>query len=314
LSETWESVQIATLQKMGLITSDTLVRNTTTNPVIAAMPPPANRGLQLLSTAGKFITKSIEITQQSLQEMNILPSPLYMMNIYQHQNDDIPPYTAIGAKSYYFEVDNPATVEITVDGVTTTITNTVKGKFTAYKGNISNPNKKAVTIEFKGSYPYQYRNIAFYAVTFETDADVWDYVSERRYELKTLATDFYKIKEIIYQGGFNENRYEKTSDYHMEGDSTLVLNGFNKGSWKVTYYAYPQTITKTTLGTLELTLDPEVSALLSTYIASELMMEDEPSMAVQFRNEFEVARGELRPTDNSGTVEFVAPEYIGMGW
>jgi hypothetical protein len=314
LSETWESVQIATLQKMGLITGDTLVKNTTTNPVIAAMPPPANRGLQLLSTAGKFITKSIEITQQSLQEMNILPSPLYMMNIYQHQNDDIPPLTAVGAKSYYFEVDNPATVEVSVGGVVVeTITHTDKGKFTAYKGNVSNPSGTTVSIAFKGSYPYQYRNIALYDVTFAEDADVWDYVSERRYELKTLATDFYRLKEIIYQGGFNENRYEKTSDYHMEGDSTLVLNGFNKGSWKVTYYAYPQTITKTTLGTLELTLDPEVAALLSTYIASELMMEDEPSMAVQFRNEFEVARGELRPTDNSGTVEFVSPE-IRMGW
>jgi hypothetical protein len=304
--ETWESVQIAVLQKMGLITGDTLVTNTTTNPVIAAMPPPANRGLQLLSTAGKFITKSIEITQQSLQEMNILPSPLYMMNIYQHQNDDIPPYTAIGAKSYYFEVDNPATVEITVDGVTTTITNTVKGKFTAYKGNISNPSGKAVTIEFKGSYPYQYRNIAFYGVTFETDADVWDYVSERRYELKTLAADFYRLKEIIYQGGFNENRYEKTSDYHMEGDSTLVLNGFNKGSWKVTYYAYPQNITKDTPDATVMSLDPEIAAILPTYIASELMMEDEAGKAIQYRNEFEVAREALQPTPDNGTVVFVS--------
>ena len=92
------NVQIAVLQKMGLITSDTLVEIPRPTQLIAAMPPPANRGLQLLSTAGKFITKSIEITQQSLQEMNILPSPLYMMNIYQHQNDDIPPYTAIGGE------------------------------------------------------------------------------------------------------------------------------------------------------------------------------------------------------------------------
>jgi hypothetical protein len=49
---------------------------------------------------------------------------------------------------------------------------------------------------------------------------------------------------------------------------------------------------------------------LSTYIASELMMEDDPALAVQFRNEFEVARGELRPSETSGTVVFLSES----GW
>jgi hypothetical protein len=306
--ETWESVQIAVLQKMGLITGNTLIKNTTTNPVIAAMPSPANRGLQLLSTAGKYITKDIEITQNPID--NIMSQPLYKMNVYSYPKEIIP-CEAVGAKAYYFEVDNTATIDILVDGVVAeTINNTVKGKFTAYKKNIPNPDGKTVKIDFKGLYPYQYTNIALYGVAFETDSDVWEYVSEHRYDMKSLVPDFYKLKDIIYQSGFNEVRYEKTANYQKEGDSVIVLGGLNKGRWKVFYYAYPQTITKTTPDNTALSLDPEVAALLSTYIASELMMEDDPALAVQFRNEFEVARGELRPSETSGTVVFLSES----GW
>jgi hypothetical protein len=304
MAVTWLDIKIATLQKMFLITGDTLVQNTTTTPYLNAMPSVANRGLQLLSTAGKYITKSVDITQNPIT--NILPSALYMMNIYQHAKTDVE-YSAAGALAYYFEVDNTATIEIKLDGVVVeTIENTVKGKFTAHKKIISNPLGKTVTINFTGLYPYQYRNIALYDVAFESDSDVWDNVSEKRYNLKTLATDFYKLKDIVYEGGFNDMRYEKTSNFHFEGDSTLVLNAFNKGSWKVTYYAYPQQITKDTPDATAMSLDPEIAAILPTYIASELMMEDEAGKAVQYRNEFEVAREALQPTPDNGTVMFVS--------
>lgn len=304
---TWGDVKIATLQKMFASTADTLVENSNTTPYLKSMPQAANEALQLLSTAGKYIVKSTEITQNPI--VNILPQPLYMMNIYQHTKEDVP-YSAIGAKAYYFEVDNTATIEITVGGVLTkTINNTVKGKFTAYKGIVSNPNEKPVTVTFKGLYPYNYRNIALYDVNFESDADVWEYVSEKRYELKTLVTDFYKLKDIIYQSGFNEVRYEKTSNYHLEADSTLVLGGMNKGSWKVSYFAYPQQITKATSDTDELSLDPEVVVLLPLYMASQLYKDDDVSLAVGWRNEFEVARESLKPNADNGTVQFVT-----AGW
>lgn len=301
--QTWLDIKIATLQKMLAITGDTMVENSSTLPYIKSMPPACNEALQLLSTAGKYITKSIEITQNPIT--NILPNPLYMMNHYSHTNEDVE-YSAIGAKAYYFEVDNTATIEISVDDVVIeTISNTIKGKFTAYKGIASNPDGKTVKIVFKGLYPYSYRNIALYNVAFETEADVWEYVSEKRYNLKTLATDFYKLKDIIYQSGFNEVRYEKTANFHFEGDSTLVLGGFNKGSWLVTYYAYPQQITKTTSDTLELSLDPEVVVLLPLYMASQLYKDDDVSLATGWRNEFEVARELLRPNPDRGTIEFI---------
>lgn len=311
---TWEDIKTFTLQKMFGITGDTLISNTSTSPYIKSMPQVANEALQILSTAGKYITKSIEITQNPIT--NILPQPLYMMNIYQHLATDIS-YSASGAQSYYFEADNTATIYIKVDGVTVeTINNTVRGQFTAHKGNISNPDGKTVEIVFSGSYPYLYRNIALYEVTFESDDDVWEYVSEKRYDLKDLVTDFYKLKDIVYQSGFNEVRYEKTANFHWEGDSVLVLGGMNKGSWKVSYYAYPQNITKDTADNTVLSLDPEVVVLLPLYMASQLYKDDDISLATQWRNEFEVARELLTPNADTGTVEFVTAEYVDplKGW
>jgi len=304
---TWGDIKIATLQKIYAITGDTLVLNTSTSPYVKSMPQVANEALQILSTAGKYIIKTLEITQNPIE--NILPSALYMMNIYQHLNDDVS-YSATGAKAYYFEVDNTATVEIKVDGVVVeTINNAVKGKFTAYKGLISDSAGKTVTINFTGSYPYQYRNIALYDVTFESANDVWPYVSEQRYDLSALATDFYRLKDIVYQAGFNETRYEKTSNFHFEGDSTLVLGGMNKGCWKVDYFAYPQHITKDTTDDTVLALDPEVVVLLPLYMASQLYKEDDIALATQWRNEFEVAREGLRPNADSGTVQFIVGEW-----
>jgi hypothetical protein len=305
---TWLDIKIATLQKMFASTSTTLIQNTTTTPYLNAMPAVANRGLQLLATAGKFITQSKEITQNPID--NLLPSGLLMMNIYSYPKE-ILPLEAVGAKAYYFEVDNTATIEIKVDGVVVeTINNTAKGQFTAYKGFVPNSAGKTVKINFTGPYPYQYRNIALYGMAFESIDDIWKYESEKRYDMRTVVTDFYRLKDIIYQGGFNEVRYEKTSSYHQEGDSIIVLGGLNKGCWRVYYYAYPQQITPSTPDNTVMSLDPEVAALLPTYIASELLMEDEPGMAIQFRNEFEVAFERLKPNADNGTVVFVSES----GW
>ena len=66
---TWEEIQIASLQKMFLIQGDTLTQNSTTQPYIKAMPFVANEALQLLSTAGKYIVKSVIIEQDGTSEI-----------------------------------------------------------------------------------------------------------------------------------------------------------------------------------------------------------------------------------------------------
>ena len=278
----WKDIKLATLKKIDPAITN-LTSDRSTKDYLNAMVETTNRGLQDLSTAGKYITKNITITQMKVH--NLLPQPLDMMNIYQHLKDDVS-YGASGATAYYFEADGTATIDIVVDNtVVDTINNTIKGQFTVHKGLIPNPDGKTVKIVFKGLYPYQYRNVAMYDVNFESEDDIWSYVSERRYDMRELTDDFYRLvtTDLVLQAGFNERRYEKTSEYYWEGDSVLVLNGQQHGDWTVHYYAYPKEVTSSTPDNEHLELDPEVSTLLVVYNASELMEDEDIGKAQYWR-------------------------------
>ncbi len=306
---TWDDVRITALQKMTQISGDSLTINEITRPYVLAMPSVANEALQLLSTAGKFLVKSVEITQSPID--NALPNQLNLLNVFQSLGEDMT-YNAV-AKSYYFEVDGMATVHIEMDGEPViTIENTATGKYTKYKGLIENPDGKEVALRFVGGYPYSYRNVALYRYNFPSDEAVPDFESEHRYDMKVIAPDFYKLvtSDVVYQGGFSNTRYQKTLDYQWEGDSVLVLNHFLKGSWKVHYNAYPAKITRDTPGDYELPLDPEVACLVPLYMASQLYKDDDAGLSTVWRNEFEVARELLSPTNVIGATRFVDV----MGW
>lgn len=295
----WKDIKLGTLKKIDpSITDLTPTRNT--KDYLNAMVETTNRGLQDLSTAGKYITKDITITQSKVH--NLLPDPLLMMNIYQHLKYDVT-YETSGATAYYFEVDGTATISIVVDGAATeTINNTAKGRFTVYKGLIADSAGKTVKIVFGGLYPYQYRNVALYDVNFETAEDIWPYVSERRYDLRELTTDFYRLvtTDLVLQAGFSERRYEKTSAYYWEGDSVLVLNGLQPGEWTVHYYAYPAEVTEATKDENDIELDPEVAKLLTIYNAAELMEDEDISKAQYFREQYEAGKAQLNPSQNIG--------------
>lgn len=190
---TWNDIRIFTLQKLFSITGDTLVENSNTTPYIKSMPLVANEALQLLSTAGKYIIKSIDITQ---------------------------------------------------DG---------------------------------------------------TDPGI-----VKKYDFKTLVTDFYSFRDVYLNDGED---YKETTDYRTEGKGIFVLPSASVGTWTVYYNAYPQQITKDTLPETELALDPEVAVLLPLYMASQLYKDDDVSLATTWRNEFEVAMEKLMQPMGSGTME-----------
>lgn len=259
-----------------------------------------NRGLEDLATAGKYITKSYTITQQ--KPCNIIPMPLYLMNIYQHGKED-EPYEAQGATAYYFEVNGTATIEIKVGGtVIETIENTVKERYTAYKKKIANPDGETVVINFTGDYPYQYRNIALYDANFESDNDVWEYVSRKRYDMRTLTDDFYRLvtHDIVFTSGFNETEYSKTTNYEWEGDSVLVLDGQQPGEWTVHYYAYPSEVTVDTPDSYDLALDPEVAQLLIVRTASDLYETKRPDIAQYWMELYDSGKAGLNPSQEIG--------------
>lgn len=197
---TWQDIKIFTLQKIFAVTGDSLVSNTATSPYLKSMPHVANEALQLLSTAGKYLVKNHDITQ---------------------------------------------------DGTGTTLMT--------------------------------------------------------RYDFNTLVTDFYSFRDVY----FDDGEIYKKAIIQTEGDGIMVLPTATIGTWKVYYNAYPQQITKDTPDETELALDPEVVVLLPLYMASQLYKDDDMGYAVQWRNEFEVARELLMPNGDMGTVEFAVQ---GMEW
>lgn len=128
-----------------------------------------------------------------------------------------------------------------------------------------------------------------------------------KHDMSALVDDFYSFgsNKVFLE---LEDDYRPTTDYLVEGKSTIVLRTKQKGKWTVYYNAYPQEIKKTTPGTTILDLDPEVAVLLPLYMASQLYKDDDTGLATQWRNEFEVAKDQLIPNATPGTIEF------GVGW
>lgn len=303
---TWYDIKLATLQKM-FSAGATIVNDESTSDYLAAMPYTANEGLQMLATAGKFLTKSITIIHSVVK--NIL-SDETAAKIVQISNGTYE-YVGDGAKSYYFEVTGKGTATITVGDSTTIIEIDSKSDFTEYRGLLTNTDDEQVSITFASDYPMSIRNVALYLDTFETAEEVPAYRKRYYYNMKELTDDFYQIdpKGIYYEGDYDS--YLQTSEFWQEGTSTLILPRDHEGSYTIYYRAYPTEINTTTEETYELPLDPEVLAILPLYMASQLYKDDDNGIATSYRNEFEVAFDRLRNSANRYAKEDFVSE---SGW
>ena len=294
----WGEIKLAALKKIDpAITSLTPTRNT--KDYLNAIIPAANRGLFDLSTAGKYIVKEFCINIP--ENTNLLSQTQKTM---QHINTDIG-YEAKGAKAYYFETTGPAKVDIYLDETLVQSKEIeAHSAFEVMKGIIPNTEEKTAKIVFSGDYPYQFRNVALYNITFQSDEDVWDASPIRKINLRDALQDFYKLvtTDVVYE---KDGEYLKFKDYDWEGDSTLILDGLKQGNYKIHYFAYPKEITSQTEDDYELELDPEVAALLPVYIAAELYEDDDSSMAYYIREQYEAAKQRLVPTDVQGKAKFV---------
>lgn len=276
----------------------------TTKDYLNSMVSATNRGLQDLATTGKYIIKEFKISQHKIH--NLLPDQC--LNIMTHYKENIE-YSA-PATSYHFEVNNAADIVFTIDDVEVHRIEhrpMLKGEFVKYKGFIPNEDLKLVKVCFCGQFAYDIWNVALYDQPFESENDIWDFVSEKRYNLRDLAPNFYKLAEtdIVYQEGYSGVRYQKTDAYYWEGDSTLVLDGLRGGSWIVHYYAYPIFLKEDVADDFAIELDPEVLQLLIIFVASELIYDDDRSTSGAWRNHYESGKELLQPTAAHSKSEFV---------
>lgn len=302
---TWYDLKLATLQKM-FAADDRIVADESTLGYVAAMPHCANEGLALLATAGKFITKSVKIAQMDIvnQVSSSVSDPI-------HEFSDSYSYQADEGQSFYFEVSGAGTCDIYVDEIPfDSITIDNKG-YEAFKGLITNADKKPVKFVFTTSYPMGLKNVAIYKESFADADDVVPYTDKVKYDMTALAEDFYMIdpQGIYYEGAYQ--KYLQTSDFYQEGTKTLVLDRDMIGNFTIYYRAYPVQLTADTDDEYELPIDPEVYVLLPLYMASQLYKDDDNGIATAYRNEFEVGFERLVNSANLSAYEQFTSE---SGW
>ena len=303
---TWHDIQLATLQKMFAANGSNIVKDESTKDYIAGMPYAANEGLQLLSTAGKFIVKPLQITHNPVKSLINSTSSLIQLE------SGVKKFEAVNCKSYYFQVNGKCLCEINVgDKNFKTLKIDNKQGFIDYKGLIPNPLGEKVEIIFTSDYPMALKNVAMYSATWETDEEVQAYGEKVKYRLKELAEDFYQLDstDFYYEG--NSNPYTQTKEFWQEGNTVLVLNRDQIGNFTIYYKAYPEQITIDTEDEYELPIDEEVAVLLPLYMASQLYKDDDNGIATSYRNEFEVGFERLKNKTNTPS----AGEFISKtGW
>ena len=303
---TWKDIKLATLQKMFAAEGNTLVEDESTKDYIAAMPHTCNEGLQLLSTAGKFIIKSVSIANNPMDNLIVND------NAIEQLIRGTKSYPAGGGHSYFFEClgKGTATVKVGVIGVEV-IELDSKLSFKEYRGNIVNLNNEAVELEFECVYPISIKNVAVYDADYESVEDIPSYGEKVKYDLTKIAPDFYEIdsQEIYYEG--DNPRYIQTSDFFHEGNKKFVVDRKLKGNFTIYYKAYPVKITTETPDDYELPIDEEVAVLLPLYMASQIYKDDEIEVATSYRNEFDIAFNALRNKQGTPSAEKFTSE---SGW
>lgn len=175
------------------------------------------------------------ITQNSIPNLlNVYDS----FNLVQHLDADYI-VSAIGVKSYYFEVDHPCSVylEESIDGVwvnlaTVVVTGTTS--FTPYSGLITPSNiANTVRMRFSGSYPYNIRRTALYGYAFASVADIPKF---QPYISYPLPSDYIRLNKLVQNS--DDRLHQTMIDYSIEKRS-LVLNYFYSGSFDAYYFKRP---------------------------------------------------------------------------
>lgn len=305
---TWFEVKLATLQKMFSATGSTIVIDETTSEYLAAMPQACNEALQMLSTAGKFIIKSVEIANNPITNLLADKYAKYITQLLEPVE-----ITVAQGKSYTFSYTGQGTLDVTV-GATTVRTELPKTTYYVnYHGLITNTLDEEVTFLFTPTYPSALKDFGVYDVSFENVASIPTYEEKIKYDMKVLATDFYQLApgDIYFEGSALESRYIKTNKFFQEGNTIFVIDREMAGNFTIYYKAYPVEITTATTDSYELPLDREISVLLPLYIASQVYKDDDPSTATTYRNEWEVAFSRLSQKASAPIAEKFTSE---SGW
>lgn len=214
------------------------------------------------------------------------------------------------AKSYYFEIDDTATVYIedytndwnTLETVSATSTN----GFTAYKGVVT-PTSGATKsrLRFGGSYYYRCVNRALFNVPFASDEKVPVY---RPWVRKQMPSDFKSMDEIINEHPVRQ--YSKDSGFKWEGKRDLYIDYYYDGNIRVVYRPVPSAIT---LITDTMQVDDVTARTVVPYgLAAHLLLTENADSASFFQERYEELKA-VESKEQPSSHEQITNVYGGFG-
>ena len=243
------------------------------------------RTRNLIDACQKEIAHKKKIPETKKITQSVIPNQIVTANVSQHLDTDIL-FSAIGSKSYYFEVDGPGTITIEVNGVVQSTISANVTEFTAFSGLITSVATDSIVIRFSGAYPYNIQNVALYAYTFVSA----DYVPQcRKYNKYTLPSDLMEIENLKIETPYG---YFDLSDYHIE-DNFIYVNSSLIGVISINYFKYPTTITTDTNPNTELEVTADAQELIPYYVAGYIYLEDNQTVSTMLLNTYETKLNNL---------------------
>lgn len=226
----------------------------------------------------KPIRKSYVIAQKN--PTNLLGKESLFLSLQEHSKEDVI-YECIGANSYYFEVDDIATIYIEeMDGTTWGVVEEINHEESTpktYKGIFETSTDGIKTrIRFSGDYYYTFRNVAMWDRPFSSVDKIPNFGEFSYYQ---MPQDFYKIEKITKDGNI-------VNGYYWENPKLLRLNYYDNGEYLVQYQAYPTSIDEDTPDEYEFEVDIEAQEALPYYVAAYCVVTEDQQYYVNFLTEF----------------------------
>ena len=301
---TWKDIKLTTLQKMFAAEGSAIPNDESVKDYIAGMPAAANEALQMICTAGKHISKKIEIAHHP--SVNVLGE--YGKHIHEFMDGRIE-FEAEGAHAYYFEFYGDGILTITV-GESEVINMPVASRqmYSEFRGTLENPRNEKVIITLTSPYKGNVKNASLYTDMFWDEEDIRPATERVPYDMDKLVQDFFSFdpQNIYYEGDLLTESYIRTSKMFDESGRVILFPANMPGNYTIYYRAYPDVISNVTPDDYELNVAPEIAVILPLYMASQLYKDDDNGVATAYRNEFEVAFERLQlPAKLASSEKFV---------
>ncbi len=218
-----------------------------------------------------------------------------------------------GAKSYFFEVQGPATVTIdeNVSGAwvnleTIEITET-KPEFTEYKGLITPSSvTNRVRLNFSGDYVYNYRYYVLYPYPWPASEDVQQH---RPYFLFDLPEDYLDVESVMIRR--DQRQWVPNVGHIIDlANRKIGLNRYQEGEVLLSYYREPKLIILTGVEEVDdaqiIDATPDGAYALALGVASLVTAKQYPEISAYLNNLYEVKKTNMLDNESAYTQAIIS--------